>query len=129
PSMNEGTKSITRRRALGLAAAAALVVSLPACNDSAPRGNDRWVTTADTTVDLDWDAVSKAYQEAEGPEDLERRVNEIYAGEEIISVAVRDLDEKTQEVTGFFDRDTDGQVAEAEKVFTIRRDVVGPESA
>lgn len=114
---------------MGLAAAAALVVSLPACGDGQPRGNERWVTTEDTTVELDWDAVSKAYQEAEGPEDLERRVNEIYAGDEIISVAVHDVDEKTQEVTGFFDRDTDGQVGEGEKVFTIRRDVVGAESA
>lgn len=122
-------KSITRRRALGLAAAAALVVGLPACGDGPARGNDRWVTAENTTVELDWDAVGKAYQEADGPEDLERRVNELYAGDEIISVSVRDLDEKTQEVTGFFDRNGSGRVEDDEKVFTIRRDVVGPESA
>lgn len=114
---------------MSLAAAAALAVSLPACGDGPARGNDRWVTTEDTTVDIDWDAVAKAYQEAEGPEDLERRVNEIYAGDEVISVAVSDLDDKTQEVTGFIDRNASGAVDDGEKVFTIRRDVVGPESA
>lgn len=117
------------RRAFGLAAAAALVVGVPGCGGGAPGGNERWVTTEDTTVDIDWNAVNEAYQQAEGPEDFERRVNEIYAGDEVISVAVHDIDEKTQEVTGFFDKDEDGKVGEAEKVFTIKRNITGPESA
>jgi hypothetical protein len=61
---------------VGAALAGALVVAVPGCGDS--RANDRWVTTEDASVDIDWDAVGKAYREAEGPEDLERRVNEIY---------------------------------------------------
>jgi hypothetical protein len=101
--------------------AGVLAVAVPACGDS--NANDRWVTTEDATVDIDWDAVGQAYREAEGPEDLERRVNEIYAGDEVISIAVRDLDASAQEVIGFFDRDTDGKVGDAEKVFTIRREV------
>jgi hypothetical protein len=121
------TKNI-HRRSVSLAAVAALMVGVPACDDSS-RGNDRWVTTEDTTVDIDWNAVNEAYQQAEGPEDLERRVNEIYAGDEIISIAVHDLDEKTQEVTGFFDQDEDGRVGEGEKVFTIRRAVTGADAA
>ena len=114
---------------MGLAAVAALLVGAPACGDRSPRGNDRWVTTQNTNVDLDWDAVGKAYREAEGPEDFEQRVNEIYAGDEIISVSVADLDAKTQEVTGFFDRDQSGAIDQGEKVFTIRRDVTGADAA
>lgn len=120
------SKSI-HRRTVSLAAIAALMVGVPACGDGASRGNDRWVTTEDTTVDIDWNAVNEAYQQAEGPEDFERRVNEIYGGDEVISVAVQDVDAKTQEVTGFFDKDGDGKVADAEKVFTIKRDITGPE--
>ncbi len=126
--MSTGKSGLTRRNAIGMFAAAALLAAAPACGDSA-RTNDRWVTTDNTAVDIDWDAVGKAYKEAEGPEDFEKRVNEIYTGEEIISVAVHDKDERTQEVTGFFDRNTDGAVEDAEKVFTIKRDIVGPEQA
>jgi hypothetical protein len=125
--MNESKTSISRRRVVGLAAAAALVVGLPACGGDG--GNERWVTAENAAVDLDWDAVNEAYKQAEGPEDLERRVNEIYSGDEVISVTVRDVDDKTQEVTGFFDNNEDGKVEEAEKVFTIKRDITGPEAA
>lgn len=93
------------------------------------RSNERWVVTEDTRVEIDWDAVNKAYREAEGPEDFERRVNEIYTGDEVISISVRDLDEKTQVVTGFFDKDNDGAAGESEKIFTIKRDIVGEGAA
>jgi hypothetical protein len=36
---------------------------------------------------------------------------------------VHDVDAKTQVVTGFFDKNQDGEVAEDEKIFTIQRDV------
>jgi hypothetical protein len=90
--------------------------------------NERWATTENTSVNIDWDKVNDAYKHAEGPEDLERRVNEIYEGSEIISVAVQDLDDKTQVVTGFFDKDKDGKVSEPEKIFTIKRDLKGSEA-
>ncbi|MBN9165367.1 MAG: hypothetical protein J0I07_30675, partial [Myxococcales bacterium] len=76
-----------------------------------------------------WDKVNEAYKLAEGPEDFEKRVNEIYGGSEIISVSVSDLDDKTQLVTGFFDKNTNGAVDESEKVFTIRRELTGASSA
>ncbi|MCA9636108.1 MAG: hypothetical protein KC420_08785 [Myxococcales bacterium] len=115
-------------RSVALAAALAIGAGgFAACGPAG--GNDRWVTTENTNVDINWDAVKEAYLAAEGPEDLERRVNEIYEGDEIISVSVRDQDEKTQVVTGFFDKNTDGQVGEDEKIFSIQRDVVSPESA
>ena len=89
---------------------------------------DRWATTENTNVKIDWDKVNEAYKQAEGPEDLEKRINEIYEGDEIISVSVKDEDDKTQVVTGFFDKNTDGKVDDAEKVFTIKRDLEGKEA-
>jgi hypothetical protein len=88
-------------------------------------GNDRWAATENTNVKIDFDKVNEAYKQADGPEDLEKRVNEIYEGKEVISVAVQDLDGKTQVVTGFFDRNTDGSVQDDEKIFTIRREITG----
>ncbi|MDC0670209.1 hypothetical protein [Nannocystis radixulma] len=93
------------------------------------RSNERWVVTEDTRVEIDWDAVNQAYREAEGPEDFEKRVNEIYTGDEVISVSVRDEDDKTQVVTGFFDKNGDGSAADGEKIFTIKRDLVGEGAA
>jgi hypothetical protein len=101
--------------------AVSLAVTIPACG----AGTDRWVTTEDSRVDIDWDEVAAAYKDAEGPEDFERRVNEIYVGDEVISVAVQDTDEKTQIVTGFFDKNDDGKVEDDEKIFTIQRDLMG----
>jgi hypothetical protein len=113
-------------RVLALTAALAVGGALPACG---PSPTDRWVVTENTNVAIDWDAVGKAYLAAEGPEDFERRVNEIYEGDEIISVSVQDLDERTQVVTGFFDKDEDGAAAEGEKIFSLRRDVTSQDAA
>ena len=90
---------------------------------SEDQGNERWAATANTNVKIDWDKVNEAYKAAEGPEDLEKRLNEIYEGDEIISVHVQDHDDKSQVVTGFFDKDSSGTVEEPEKIFTIRREV------
>lgn len=127
------TPTLPRRR-LFLIRSLALVLtaSVAAAGTTAcgsPQGTDRWVATENTNVEIDWDAVNQAYRDAEGPEDFEKRVNEIYTGDEIISVSVRDVDEKTQVVTGFFDNNADGQVAEAEKIFTIQRDIVDADKA
>src|ERR1044071_8570879 len=78
-------------------------------------GTERWVTTENTNVKLDWDKVNAAYKAAEGPQDLEKRINEIYEGDEIISVHVQDSAVKPQLVTGFFDKNTNGSVDDGEK--------------
>lgn len=91
--------------------------------------HERWATTENTNVPIDWDKVNEAYKLAEGPEDLERRVNEIYEGDEIISISVADVDARTQLVTGFVDRNTNGALDEAEKIFAIRRELSGKDTA
>lgn len=116
---------ITRTKLLAAALAFSLVGGTAACGAKKDEGTDRWTTTENTTVKIDWDKVNEAYKQADGPADLERRVNEIYEGDEIISVAVQDTDDKTQVVTGFFDKNTDGQVDEPEKIFTITRTITG----
>lgn len=71
------------------------------------------------------DAVAEAYKSADGPTDFEKRVNEIWTGEGVISVSVVDKDDKSQTVTGFIDADDDGKVGETEKVFGITRNITG----
>lgn len=104
--------------------AAALVLAVPmattACAPETER-TERWATTENTNVKIDWDKVNEAYKHAEGPEDLEKKINEIYEGDEIISIAVKDEDDKTQVVTGFFDKNKNGGVEDEEKIFTIKR--------
>ena len=107
-----------------LAAALALAVPLSACESRDDRV-ERWATTENTNVQIDWDKVNQAYRDASGPEDLEKRINEIYEGDEVISIAVNDQDDKTQIVTGFFDKNSNGSVEDAEKIFTIKREPTG----
>src|ERR1041384_5403685 len=103
------------------AALAVLMVGTGVGCDSGRDRVERWATTENTTVKIDWDKVNEAYKLADGPEDLEKRINEIYEGDEIISIAVHDQEDKTQIVTGFFDKNTDGKIDEPEKIFTIKR--------
>jgi hypothetical protein len=109
--------------------ASALILALtagagPGCS-SERETVDRWATTENTNVKIDWDKVNQAYRDASGPEDLEKRINDIYEGDEVISIAVTDQDDKTQVVTGFFDKNTSGSVDEGEKIFTIKREPTG----
>ncbi len=111
-----------------LATVLMLALALPACANR-DEGNERWATTENTNVKIDWDKVNEASKLAEGPDDLEKRINEIYEGDEVISVAVQDLDNKVQEVTGFFDKNASGNVDEGEKIFTIKREITGDGAA
>ncbi len=103
-----------------LAAAACALLLSTGCT----KETDRWATTSNTNVDIDWDKVQEAYKAADGPKDFETKVNEIYEGDELISVNVHDRDAKVQEVTGFFDRNGNGTVEDAEKIFVISREIV-----
>ena len=114
---------LTKTKLLAAVLGVSLAIGPVAGCSSEDKGNERWATTANTNVKIDWDKVNEAYKQAEGPEDLEKRLNEIYEGDEVISVHVQDLDDKSQVVTGFFDKDSSGTVEESEKIFTIRREV------
>jgi hypothetical protein len=119
---------IHKVKVLAAALAVSIVAAATGCDSSSDR-NERWATTENTNVKIDWDKVNDAYKHAEGPEDLEKRINEIYEGDEVISVAVQDTDAKTQTVTGFFDKNLNGTVDDGEKIFTIKRDLTGEGTA
>jgi hypothetical protein len=119
---------ISKTKLLASALSIALITPVVGCAPDNERV-DRWATTENTNVKIDWDKVNQAYKDATGPEDLEKRINEIYEGDEIISVAVTDQDDKTQVVTGFFDKNTNGSVDESEKIFTIKRMPTGGDAA
>jgi hypothetical protein len=117
---------IAKTKLLAAALAIGLGVGASGCDTSGgDRRVERWATTENTSVKIDWSAVNEAYKQANSPADLERRINEIYQGDEVISISVADVDAKTQMVTGFFDKNTNGAVDEGEKIFTIRRDITG----
>ena len=112
--------------------AAALALTVPMATTACSREPDtveRWATTENTNVKIDWDKVNQAYKDATGPEDLEKRINEIYEGDEVISIAVKDESDKTQVVTGFFDKNKNGGVEDDEKIFTIKRMPTGEGAA
>ena len=111
------------------AALAVLVMSGSVGCESRSDRVERWATTENTNVKLDWDKVNEAYKQASGPEDLEKRINEIYEGDEVISIAVHDQGDKTQVVTGFFDKNSSGTADEGEKIFTIKREPTGEGTA
>jgi hypothetical protein len=118
---------ISKTKLLASALIGALLIGGAGCAPDQDR-IDRWATTENTNVKIDWDKVNEAYKQANGPEDLEKRVNEIYEGDEVISIAVADQDDKTQVVTGFFDKNKSGNIDEGEKIFTIKREPT-PEGA
>jgi len=117
-----------KKTLLATALAASLIGGVAGC-EPGQDNVDRWATTENTNVKIDWDKVNEAYKQADGPEDLEKRINEIYEGDEIISIAVQDQDNKTQVVTGFFDKNTNGTVEDGEKIFTIKREPTGEGTA
>ncbi len=119
---------IARTKLLAAALGIALLGAGAGCEPGADNV-DRWATTENTNVKIDWDKVNEAYKQASGPEDLEKKINEIYEGDEVISIAVHDQDDKTQVVTGFFDKNTNGTVEEPEKIFTIKREPTGEGTA
>ena len=119
---------ISKTRLLASALILALGTAGVGCESDHDRV-DRWATTENTNVKIDWDKVNQAYRDARGPEDLEKRVNEIYEGDEVISIAVKDQDDKTQIVTGFFDKNGNGTVDEGEPIFTIKREPTSDNTA
>jgi hypothetical protein len=120
---------ISKTKLLASALIVALTTAGVGCSQDNDHRVDRWATTENTNVKIDWDKVNQAYREANGPQDFEKRVNEIYEGDEVISVAVHDQDDKTQIVTGFFDKNTNGTVEDDEKIFTIKREPSGDNAA
>lgn len=114
-----------------VASVLALAVPIAGCGSSQSEAVEPWPETENAggetaaTSQIDFDAISKAYREASSPEEFEQRVNEIYEGDDIVSIAVEDQDDQTQLVTGFIDKNGNGTMDEGEKIFSIKRTPTG----
>ena len=53
---------------------------------------------------LDVEAIQESFQSAKSPTDFEKKVNEIYTGEDIISINVADKGQKNQVVSLYIDK-------------------------
>lgn len=82
--------------------------------------NERWETSQ---PEMSLQKIQEAYAGASSREDFEQKVNNLYGGEEIISIEVLDKDATTQVVTGFVDKNTNGLVDSGEDVFQLTRTV------
>lgn len=87
--------------------------------------NEEWASgdsARANELNLNVDDVQKAFKEAKGPEDFEKRVNQIYTGDEIISIYVAKAEQGKQLVTLYIDKDPkDGQVQDKEKILDLSR--------
>ena len=71
---------------------------------------------------LDVDSVQKAFNSAKSPLEFEKQVNEIYTGNEIISINVRDQGNKNQIVSLYIDNNTEnGKMDQDETILTLNR--------
>ncbi len=74
-------------------------------------------------LNLDVDAVSKAFETAKSPQEFEKKVNEIYTGDEIISIAVKNTGEKKQSVVLYIDSNPqNAKIDKGEKLLAFNRD-------
>ncbi len=89
--------------------------------------NERWAAgdyAKAAELKLDVDAVMEAFKKAKNPQAFEKKVNEIYTGNEIISISVENKGETKQEVTLYIDDDpVDGKMTETEKIIQLTRAV------
>lgn len=90
---------------------------------SCSRSEDQWAETAGKAGYINLEAVEEAMKKSENVSDFEKRVNEIYQGDEIILIEVKNEDNGEQLVSGYADLNENGKIDydEDEKLFTFRR--------
>ena len=102
--------------ATGIIAGGSLI-SLSACSNR----KDQWAETSGKAGQINMEAVEDAMKKSENVSEFEKRVNEIYQGEEMVLVEVKNQG-REQLVSGYADLNNDSQIdGEDEKLFTFRR--------
>ena len=83
-------------------------------------------TSTSVSTKLDLDKVRKALLTSKSPEEFTKKVNDLYKGDDTVSVAIRNIDGNRQEVIGYIDENNNQELDSAdEKLFSfIRSDVV-----
>ena len=103
--------------ATGIIAGGSLI-SLSACAGR----REQWAETSGKAGQINLEAVEKAMQKSKDVSEFEKRVNEIYTGEEMVLIEVRN-EGREQLVSGYADLNNNLEIepGEDEKLFTFRR--------
>ncbi len=94
------------------------LISLGACSSR----REQWAETSGKAGQINMEAVDEALKKSENVSDFEKRVNEIYMGEEMVLIEVKNQG-REQLVSGYADLNENNQIDqdEDEKLFTFRR--------
>jgi len=99
------------------------VISLGAC-----AGKEQWAETSGKAGQINLEAVEKAMEKSKDVSEFEKRVNEIYTGEEMVLIEVKN-EGREQLVSGYADLNNNLEIDQDadEKLFTFRRWYEGDE--
>ncbi|MCD6507730.1 hypothetical protein J7M22_14070 [Candidatus Poribacteria bacterium] len=112
----------------GIAAAGVIVggsvITFGGCEGCTGRRSTtyQWAETKGKASRIDLEAVERAMRESKDVTEFERKVNEIYQGDELVLIEVKNISRDLQEVSGYADVNDNGQIDDQdEKLFTFRR--------
>ncbi len=109
--------------ATGIIAGGSLL-SLGACSNR----NKQWAETSGKAGQINMEAVEKAMQKSENVSEFEKRVNEIYQGEEMVLIEVKNQG-REQLVSGYADLNDNSEIDSTdEHLFTFRKWYEGEQS-
>ena len=94
------------------------MIALGACSSR----REQWAETSGKAGQINMEAVEEALKKSENVSEFEKRVNEIYMGDEMVLIEVKNQG-REQLVSGFADLNDNSQIDqdEDEKLFTFRR--------
>ncbi|RKY04520.1 hypothetical protein DRP77_03610 [Candidatus Poribacteria bacterium] len=82
----------------------------------------QWAETRGKARAIDLEAVERAMRESKDVTEFEEKVNQIYEGDELVLIEVKNISRDLQEVSGYADVNDNGEIDPGdEKLFTFRR--------
>jgi len=108
-----------KKLALTIIISLLIIASLTGCKKKSEWNSGNF---GNTKLNLDMESIHKAFQTAQGPEDFEKKVNEIYTGDEVISIFVDSAQNDRQKVSLYIDNaPQNGKMDEGEQLVTLSR--------
>jgi len=84
--------------------------------------HDQWAETSGQAGHINLEAVEEAMKKSNDVTEFEKKVNEIYQGDEMVLIEVKNEANGEQLVSGYADLNDNGQIDDSdEKLFTFRR--------
>jgi hypothetical protein len=82
----------------------------------------QWAETRGRASKIDLEAVERAMRESKDVTEFEQKVNQIYEGDELVLIEVKNISRDLQEVSGYADINDNAQIDDGdEKLFTFSR--------